>query len=364
MTQATADRVVVDAEALGAVVTRLFTDAGVPERDAEVSARVLVRTDMRGVHTHGLNLVAPYLDNLHRGGIVADGRARVVRDGRSTAVLDGCAGLGEAVAHEATQLAIAKARQHGVGMVAVRGGSHFGAAGIYALDCAEAGLIGIVMSSGVPVMRAAGAAGRLLSNAPIAYGVPADPFPLVLDVAMSVVAGQKVLMAGKRGESVPEGWIVDAEGRPSTDPADYFANGAGGALVPIGDHKGSGIAVLVEVLATALSGAARLNPTNFIEHPDRPSDTGHAFLAVDVEEFAPADEFRARVGELTDAIHAATPAAGVDRVYVPGELEFERETAARRDGLPLPPAVWESLAQAAVAGGLGPEIEATRRGRP
>jgi ureidoglycolate dehydrogenase (NAD+) len=317
---------------------------------------------MRGVHTHGLYLVPKYLRAIREGAIKADGRPEVLTESPSTAVVDGHAAMGEVVAREATMIAIEKAKSNGVALVVVRGSSHFGAAGIYSLMCAEEGLIGLVMSAGTPIMRAAGARGRALSNAPTSYAVPGDEFPVILDAAMSVVAGQKVLMAAQRGESIPEGWIVDAEGKPSTDPNDYLE--AGGALVPIGDHKGSGLALFVEIMSSVLSGAAISNPTNFLQNPDEPSNTGHVFLAIDPSRFLKPEEFQSRLTRLTDSIRNAEPAVGVERVFAPGEMEFEKEALSTVNGLALPNTVWDGLVEAAKHYDKESALIATLRAQP
>lgn len=350
----------VDPKRLVDFCTDIFVAEGMRPEDARIVSEILVRTDMRGVHTHGLYLVPKYLRAIREGGIKSDARPEVVSDSPTTAVLDGHAAIGEVTAYEATQLAIAKAKEYGLAMVLVRHGSHFGAAGIYSLMCAESGLIGLVMSAGTPIMRAAGARGRVLSNAPTSYAVPGKDFPVVLDIAMSVVAGQKVLMAAQRGQTIPEGWIVDAEGRSSTNPEDYLE--AGGALVPIGDYKGSGLALLVEIMSSVLSGAAVSNPVNFLQNPDDPSNTGHMFLAIDPERFLPRDDFLSRLSGLTDSVRNAEPAIGVDRVYVPGEIEFEKETAALEHGLGLPLTLWEGLVGVAAQYERMADLEAAELG--
>lgn len=352
--------VIVDPDGLRALCTRLFCSQGVSEADAELASDILVRTDLRGVYTHGTWLVPKYLHALAQGGMAPEAQPEIVRETTITAVVDGHAALGEVTAYRATEIAIERARAHGAGIVAVRGGSHFGAAGIYALKCAEEGLIGIVMGAGTPIMAVTGSRGRVLSNAPLAYGVPTGgDFPIVLDVAMSAVAGQKVLVAAKRGDSIPEGWIVDKDGRPSTNPNDYLD--AGGALLPIGGHKGYGLAVLIEILGTVLSGAAILSPTNFVQHPDEPSDSGHMFMAFDIEAFMPAAEFEPRMQHFVETIQDAPKAVGSDRIYLPGELEFERERAANANGLPLSDEIWEGLSAAAVEAGEESALESALR---
>ena len=211
--------------------------------------------------------------------------------------------------------------------------------------CAEAGLIGLVATNAPAIMAVTGSRTRVLGNDPLAYGVPtAGDFPIVHDIAMSAVAGGKVTMAAERGQQVPLGWIIDSEGRATRHPQDYLS---GGALLPLGNHKGYGIAVLIEVLAGALSGAAMGGEVvNWFSTPDTPTNTGHVVIAIDPAVFLPVDEFKRRVSAFADRLRSAPRVAGVERIYVPGEIEYENEKAARAEGLNLDGKIWNDLVAA------------------
>lgn len=325
--------------------TSALVTAGATAAEAATAAGVLVRTDLRGVHSHGVRTLASHVRNLRDGGTRSPTRLDVVRQTAVTAVVDGQAGIGHVVASRAVELAMDKARDAGLGLVLVRGSNHFGAAGHYALTAAEAGLIGLATSNASPIMTAAGSRTKLLSNAPFAYAVPAPAFPMALDISMSATAGMRVRMAAERGERLPDGLVVDADGRPTTDPAAYPA---GGALVPLGGHKGYGLALLTETLAGALSGSAMTAAVvPWLVQTGTPSGAGHSFLVIDIGSFMDPGEFAGRMRQLVDEMRSAPPAPGNDRVRVPGELEYEHEQRARADGLVLDAAIWQGLERVA-----------------
>jgi LDH2 family malate/lactate/ureidoglycolate dehydrogenase len=285
-----------------------------------------------------------------RGGAIRPGASpTIVREGPASAVVDGDAGMGHVVAHRAAELAIRKVRENGVGMatILVRNSNHFGAADPLALMCAEAGLIGLVLSNSVPFMAAPGSRRPVIGNCACSYGIPArDGDHMVLDIALSQVAGSRVVMAAERGESIPEGWIVDGEGMPTVDASQM------GALVPVGGHKGYGLALLVETLAGVLSGAGVTHDVlNYTARPDDPSQTGHAIVTIDPEAFMSRAEFDDRLERLRDEIHAYPKAPDADRIWLPGEMELEHEAKARAEGLEFDAVMWGGLVD--MANGLG-----------
>lgn len=333
-----------------------FVAAGATARDASIAAQVLVRTDLRGVQSHGVQTLPIHVRTLRDGGTISPTAPTIVRASPVTAVMDGQAGIGLVVAHRAMQLAIDKAGTAGVGVVVVRNSNHFGAAGHYALAAAEAGFIGLATSNASPIMAAAGSKKKAISNAPIAYAVPTGRFPMALDVAMSATAGMKVRLAAERGESIPEGWVLDGDGRPTTDPAAYAA---GGALAPLGGHKGYGFALLTETLAAALSGAAMTKSVvPWVEDTATPTNAGHAFVVLDVACFMDRGEFFARMQDLIDEMHAAEPAPGNERVLVPGEIEHRNEQRAHESGLEVERVIWRHLEDVAHTLGLQDQLAA------
>lgn len=324
-----------------------FRRVGMSEADAETGAEVLATTDAWGVFTHGTKSLAGYLRRLQAGGLRAQGSPRIVAEGGGWATVDGDSSLGMVASVFAMQVAIAKARQQGIAYVGVRNSCHFGAAGYYAWLAAREGLIGVAMANDIPSVAAPGSRGAVTGSNPLAYAVPAGTRPpMLLDISTATVAGGKVYAAKARGEPIPGNWIIDATGKPTADPSGFPQVGA---LLPMAGHKGYGLSLLIETLSGILSGAAVTWGVRSWAHDDAALHTLHgaAFLAIDVKCIMPPEEFARKVETLIDEIHNSPRADGVERLLVPGELEWERHDRAMKEGIPLPADVVESLKSAA-----------------
>lgn len=339
------------ASALESFCADIFFKSHVPILDAEILAQTLVRTDMRGVHSHGVVRISRYLKCVRAGGINPNIEPSILAEGPNFTRYDGRSGLGIPLAMKAVRRAVDIARQHTIGLVTVNHSDHFGAAGHYALYCAEQGMIGITMSNTCPLVAVTGSAGRVIGNNPLAYAVPAQKYRAVLyDVSMSVVASGKVELAHSHGERIPFGWILDPLGNPTTDPRHIYQNGA---MLPFGGHKGYGLAVLVEVLAGALASAGILDEVkSWNETPGKDANTGHCFIAINIANLLSLEAFRHRIDDMITRMIQAPRAVGVDRIYYPGEIEFEREAAAEIGGIRLPDASVTALHEAADMVGL------------
>lgn len=361
MTTTAADGVVVDVSGLTEFTAASLRAVGLSNSAAAAGADVLVRTSMRGVESHGVSYLHQYVKQLQSGGANPQARITADTDCGALAVLDADAGLGPSVAAVITEQTITRARTHGIAMTSVRNANHFGAAGHYGLMCAEANCIGLVMSNTPPIMAVTGSRSRSIGNSPLSFGAPrtgAPPF--VLDIAMSRVAGGKIRMAIQNGEQVPLGWILDPEGNPTTVPEDFLVRR--GALLPMENHKGYGLSLMVETLSGALSGAAMLSGVrNWIYDPQTPSDTGYFLFVVDVGADGAFPGFSERMGALCDEITASPRAPGVDRILIPGEIEHELETRAQAEGLLLRQEVWSKLGAVADDLALRDLLEGTRR---
>lgn len=331
--------VTVDPGALTAYAADILGALGMPAADAAIVSNSLVRTSLSGVDSHGIVRLHAYVTKIEQGGTTATPTVSIARELGATAVVDGGHGMGQVVGAFAMREAVSRARRFGIGMVVANNSEHFGAAAYYAEMAAAEGMVGFASCNAPPVMAPWGGRVQAIGNNPIAFAVPTrKPPAIVLDMSMSRVAGGKVRLAAKKGERIPDGWIIDQHGVPTTDPNELPK----GALLAEG-HKGYGLAVIVEVLCGALSGAAMLSELpNWLFEPTRATNTGHAFMAIDVAAFVDRESFLDRVEAMRDELHAVPAAAGSDGVLLPGEIEgaaVER----RSRGLPVPPEVIADL---------------------
>jgi len=329
-----------------------FKRVGLSPEDSTVGADVLTTTDAWGTFTHGTKLLRGYLRRLKAGGLRFHGRPRLIAEGPAWGIVDGDSALGQVTSVFAMQAAIAKARVSGIAYVGVRNSCHYGAAGYYAWLAAREGLIGLSMANDMPTVAAPGSRGAVTGSNPIAYAVPAGKYPpLLFDISVATVAGGKVYAARTRGEKIPETWLLGPDGKPTTDPSAYPQSGA---LQPAAGHKGYGLALLIETLAGLLTGAATTwGVGNWLwDDGTKPTDHGAAFLAIHCDAIMPGPQFPSRVADLIEEIHHAPRADGVERVFVPGEMEWNRYAEAKINGISLPPDVTASLEEAAAMVGL------------
>lgn len=301
-------------------VVSIFKKAGVPEKDAETIAEVLLDAEMKGIITHGFVRVKKYIGCIKAGGIKPSADISIVCDTPSWALVDGMGGLGIGISCKAVELAIEKAKATGVGIVNVRGSHHLGPAGYYAAKCADEGMLGMAMSNGDILVAATGSCEKTIGNNPFAYAVPAGKYDKILyDVAMSVGSDMKIIKMQNDGVPVPDGWMIDKEGVPSNNAADYLA---GGTLLPFGGYKGYGLALMVEAFAATLSGAAMTKDVHaWNSTPGTSGNVGHFFMALDVSKMGSKDEYIARIENMIDEIASSKLAKGVDKIYFPGEKE-------------------------------------------
>lgn len=315
--------------------------AGMSEKDAMITAKVLVTTDTWGVYTHGTKQLRGLLKNLRDGRLKPDIKPEVVRESLSSVLIDGHYAMPMVSSVTAVRLAIEKAKNTGIAIAGVFHSGHFGAAGYYANMAAQKDMIGVSMCNVEPYMIAPGARGRVLGTNPIAYAIPADKYPtILLDIATSAVAVSKIFAARSRHEQIPLDWLVDGEGNPTSDPNKVDE----GALMPMANHKGYGIAIFVETISALLTGAAMLSQVNsWVWDIKEPSNQGHAFIVINPEMMLPVNEFKHRVDKMIEEIKSAPLAPGIKKIYMPGEMEWERREKARTEGMTLPPDVLANL---------------------
>jgi len=329
------------AEVLDRVTRAIFLAAGTPEDVAALVAHSLVDANLAGHDSHGVIRIPTYVEQIQRGELVTDARPRVEREGPCVVTVDGVWAFGQYVAHFCMDRAARKARQSQVALVTVTRINHIGRLGEWAEEAAQSGVIGMAATSwgGGPFAATPfGGAGKVLSTNPIAFGVPLpDGPPFVLDYATTAVAEGKLRVARSKRARVPDGWIVDKHGRPTTDPEDFYA---GGMLLPFGGHKGFALAMLVELLSVALTGADAV--------PDqRGRQNGAVFLAIDPSAVRPLDEFVAAAARINARVVGVPPAPGSEGVLIPGQPEARSREMRQREGIPIPELTWEAIEAAA-----------------
>jgi uncharacterized oxidoreductase len=339
----------ISAERLGEVGRALFVAAGTPEAEAETVIRHVVAANLAGHDSHGVIQIPTYIERIKLGHIVPGAPWAIVRETPTTTVVDGHWGFGYVVNERAMRLTIEKAEKSSVAAATVFRQGHIGRLASYSLMAAKVGMIGLVTAdsgrSPKAVAPFGGREARLGTN-PISIAVPSDlEGPLYLDMATSAAAAGKIALSVARGTPVPAGWIIDKEGRPTTDPRQLRQ---GGALLPVGGsegYKGYGLSVIVEILCGLLTGLG------FGVEPSGRHNDGCFMAVFKVDAFRPLAEFKKEVGEFARYLKATQPAQGSGGVYYPGEIEHLREQDRRRNGIEVEDATWEKLR--ALADGYG-----------
>ena len=328
-------------------VISILTAWGMPSKQAHVASYVMVETDLRGVDSHGINMLHQYEETFRRGALNIKAQTKVIRDRTTTALLDADRGLGHPVSVEAMEMAIKKAKSHDVGIVCVTNSHHFGAAGYYAELAAHQGLIGIVTTStrGISMVPTRGTQ-PVLGTTPFAFAAPAGKYdPLVLDFATTVAAVNKVKVRKLRELEFPAGWVNDGDGQAVLDPNEainIFDNKNWGGLNPVGGigetlggHKGYGLAIFSHILSGAMSGASfspiRVKNSN----TDTPDDLGHYFQAINPESFRTKEDYEADIEVVIETLRAVKPRDPEKPVLVPGEPEQISRKDRKKNGIPI-----------------------------
>jgi LDH2 family malate/lactate/ureidoglycolate dehydrogenase len=331
------------------ITANVFGKLGFSPTASQTIAQSLVSADLRGVHSHGVMLIPIYVERIQRGLIGRNENGEVVLDSQSVAVINGHHGMGQLVGRQAMHLAIEKAKAYGVSAVGVYHSHHFGTAAFFTLMAVEEGCIGIATSNSTPLMPAPGGAQALVGTTAFAIAVPAGhEQPLVLDMALSQVAQGKIRYASRAGRSIPPNWATDSRGIPTTDPNIALE----GFLLPMGGPKGFGLALMIDVLAGILLGGAWGSKVHSIFRDlENPNDCGHFFLALHIDHFGPSATFTSEIESMIQNVRSSRKAPGTERIFVPGEIEWDCSVRYSRDGIPLEPQVLTDLVR--TAEGLG-----------
>jgi LDH2 family malate/lactate/ureidoglycolate dehydrogenase len=332
----------IEQEKLKGVAIAILKGFHAGDEEAALVAECLVHADRRGIDTHGVYYLTLLAKRVEEGMIRIPTLIEVVSDESATALIDGGDGLGQVAAHRAMEMSIEKARKFGMGSVAVRNTNHIGILAFYTLRIAQQGMVGMVMCNGAASMPPWGGAEAFFGTNPLSIAVPnGSGEPVVLDMSSSLVARGKIRRAERLKEPIPTGWALDQNGEPTTDPSEAMK----GTLVPIGGPKGYGLALMVDVLAGLLSGSQFGPQVKTFHQPLGPTGVGVFIMAIDINRFMPLHQFKGLMQSYGDSIKKSRKAKGVSRIYLPGEIEFEKEKKNMAEGIELSDSVASSLNQ-------------------
>jgi LDH2 family malate/lactate/ureidoglycolate dehydrogenase len=315
-----------------------YMKVGVPAAEAEIMADLLVRSDLRGVETHGVTRLPIYILRLQKGYVRKECKLTAIKDRGPIAFLEAHGSMGHVAAYRGMEKAISKAEEYGMGWVSVKDSGHFGVAGLFPMMALQKDFIGYVVSNSAPMMFPWGGKERIIGNNPMAYAIPTDQCPpVVLDFSLSVVSSGKLILTRKKGEKIPLGWAIDKEGLPTDDP--YEGYEGGGSLAPVGGHKGYGMVLVHEMLTAVLTGGkwTRQIKSLYEEDPGGIQGTCHSFMALDPDCFVGRDIFKREMDRYIRSVKESAKAQNTGEILIPGEPEFRTETRLLKEGIPLPP---------------------------
>lgn len=337
---------------IGDFMSTVFEKLGVPPEDAAICADVLMESDRRGIESHGCNRFKPiYVDRIQAGIQKPVTEYEVLKETPTTAVVDAHDGMGMVAGHKAMSTAIAKAKQYGMGMVAVRNSTHYGIAGYYATMATKAGMIGITGTNARPSIAPTFGVENMLGTNPLTVGLPTDEdFPFVLDCATSITQRGKIEYFARTGKDTPAGMVIGRDGSALTDSQQILQDLTSGqaALAPLGGigedlagYKGYGYATVVEILSAALQAGSFLKMLSGADENGNkvPYHLGHFFLAIDTEAFLGRASFEKTAGDILRALRASVKAPGQDRIYTAGEKEYLTWLDRKDKGVPVGEAV-------------------------
>ncbi|MFH0768974.1 MAG: Ldh family oxidoreductase [Chloroflexota bacterium] len=324
------------AEELRHLATESLQKAGMSDDYAQIMSEVLVEADLRGVNTHGMAMLPLYFRRLQKSIVNPKPNMQVVKESPLYALFDGDNGPGHLVSVKAMSICIDKAKQSQVGIVGVRNSNHFGAAAYYSMMALKENLIGFSATNVPPLIPPYGGTTPTFGNNPFSIAIPTGgKFPIVLDIATSNVAFGKVFQARQTGQKIPLNWALDKNGRPTDDPEVAYQSAS---LQGIGEHKGYGLSVAIDILSGVLTGALFARDIS-----PRGIGVGHFFAAFNPEMFMPLDEFNNRLERMMAQVKETSLADGYERVYLPGEKEYLCKEERLKKGIPLPPHIYEQL---------------------
>lgn len=328
--------------------TEIFEAVGVSKKEAKLVTDMLVKSNLVGMDSHGVQQIPSYVENILKGICKPGSKIDIVKETSTTAVVNGNRGLGQVVATESMNIAIKKAQKYNIGIVTTFNCNHIGRMADYALMAPPHNMIGYCCVTDKPALAPYGGAERMLNPSPFCWAIPAGKEnPFMLDISASVCAIGKILVARDMGKKLPLGWIIDKDGKPTTDPEDYFN---GGAVLPFGGqvaYKGYGIAMVVDILAGLLSGRGPAYDQSRRESLPPGSDQGIFQMALKISSFQPIGEFKSEMVNLIKALKNSKTAYGFKEILIPGEIEIKNEKIRLKEGINIPTKTWNKIIKTA-----------------
>lgn len=338
----------VDSSRLKEYCEKILLGNSIPEEEAKIIADSLVDANEIGVDSHGVTRIADYMKRLEKGLIEPKTELSVVRENKATILYDANNGWGQYAGKVAMQKAIDKAKECGTAISAVQNSNHFGTASYFARMAAKQGCIGIVMTNASPLMVAWGSKRPTLGTNPICIAAPTNQHPVVLDMATSTVARGKINLAAKNNQRIPEGWAITKDGKPTTDAQEALD----GYLLPFG-AKGSGLAIMIDIMTGVLTGSLFGDQIPLMYDGDEPQTLGHMFIVIDINSFMDIDVYKERMQDRIEQTVKGPAADGVERVFMPGDIEQNKREKVQSEGLVLTEAIFNELKM------LGKQCEAS-----
>lgn len=311
----------------------IFVSCGMAPEDAYIVADGLVQSNLRGVDSHGVTRVGIYVKRLKMGLVNPRPDIKVVRESAATLLVDGDNGMGQVVGVRALDLGLDRAKESGAVSVGVRRSNHYGAGAYYVQRAVARDTIAFAYSNAPPTMAPWGGVDPYIGTNPYAYGVPAGEYhPIIVDMATSIVARGKIILAAERGEDIPRGWAIDKHGGPTTNAQEALA----GSVLPFGGPKGYALSLMIDIMAGALTGAGFGPKINSLyDNFDEPQNVGAFFQLIDLSHFTDPTTFRARIDRMIEEIKSSRKAVGTEELFLPGELEFRMEQEREASGIPI-----------------------------
>ncbi|OAA57591.1 malate/L-lactate dehydrogenase [Niveomyces insectorum RCEF 264] len=342
----------VDAAAARTFAEAVLKGNGVPEENAAIVARCLVAADLRGVDTHGINRIPSYMARIREKVLEPAVTPEIKQVTPAVAQVDGKNGFGFVAANKGMAKAIEMAQTFGIGMVSIKHSNHFGMSAWIVQQALDAGMMSLVFTNSSSAMPVWGSKQKLIGVSPMACGAPGKERPFILDMAPSVAARGKVYKALRRGERIPEGWALDKDGHSTTDPAKALE----GVMLPVGGPKGSALAIMMDVFSGVLSGSAFAGHVGNPHDPSKPADVGHFLVVIKPDLFMTMDEFKERMDYLSTRVTESDKAPGVERIYMPGEMEQLTQEDRLKTGIPYVEAEIATLNKEAERVGAAPIV--------